>query len=362
MSEPNFLFNSYKAIFNHILDPILIYQVDDQYRFHKMLMINDSFRKSYGYELKEILHADFSMINAHPRKVPDLIENICKHGNVLFETTHKNKAGEEFPVEVHSQFVSMEGHPMIVSIIRDIADRKRVQSELFDLQETRSKTLRLMSHDLRNSFAQMAGALLLLREYSFEASVQELIDLLSEVHDNASRLLMEHLGASDDLGDAMKLEIFPFDLANFLTRLKKKYEVLSQTEKEIDLRCQFPEVSTLIEGDQYKLVRVLDNMMSNAIKFSDSGAKLTFSATINKEHVCFSVKDRGIGIPEELHASIFLADPASGRPGTSGEPSNGLGLFIAKKIVDLHRGNIWFETKEGQGTTFFVEIPKQFMP
>lgn len=360
MSEPNFLFNSYKAIFNHILDPILIYQVDNRYRFQKMLMINESFRQSYGYELKEVLRADFSIINTQPQKVPDLIQNICQQGNILFETTHKNKAGEEFPVEVHSQFVSIDENPLIVSIIRDLADRKRVQSELLELQETRSKTIRLMSHDLRNALAQMAGALLLLREYSFEQSAQELIDLLGEVHENANRLLMEHLGPAIELGDAMKLEIFPFDLANFTTRLAKKYTVLAQTEKEIKLHCQFPEISTLIEGDQHKLIRVLDNIMANAIKFSERGTQLTFSTTISEGHVCFSIKDQGIGIPEALHASIFLADPSSGRPGTSGEPSNGLGMFIAKKIVDLHRGSIWFETEEDKGTTFFVEIPKHF--
>ncbi len=361
MSEPNFLLDSYKTIFNHILDPILIYEVDDRYRFHKMMMINDSFSKSYGYELKEILKADFSLINAHPHQVPDLIESICKTGNILFETVHRNKAGEEFPVEVHSQCVKAKGNPVVVSTIRNIAERKRAQSELFDLQETRSKTLKMMSHDLRNSLAQMAGALLLLKEYSFEQSVQELIDILGEAHYNANRLLVEHLGTTNDPGNALKLDLLPFDLANLGRRLYKKYSVLAHTEKAIKLEARFPEISTLVEGDQFKLTRVLDNIMGNAVKFSERNSRIIFSMMIEEELVRFSIKDQGIGIPKHLHSTIFHADSQSGRPGTEGEPSNGLGLYIAWKIVRMHQGNIWFETIEGKGTTFHVEIPRKLM-
>lgn len=359
MSEPSFLLDSYKTIFNYILDPIVVYQVDDQYRFQKMMMINESFHESYGYGLKEVLKADFSLINANPHQVPDLIESICKTGNILFETVHRNKAGEEFPVEVHSQCVKGKGNPVVVSIIRNITERKRAQSELFDLQEIRSRTVKMMSHDLRNSLAQMSGALLLLKEHSFEQSVQELIDILGEAHYNANRLLVEHLGTTKEPGDSLRLDILPFDLANLVSRLYRKYSVLAQTEKAIELITEFPEISTLVEGDQFKLTRVLDNVMGNAVKFSERGSNILFIVVIEERQVRFSIRDQGIGIPDHLHDSIFYADADSGRPGTEGEPSNGLGLYIARRIVDMHQGKIWFETQEGIGTTFHVEIPRK---
>ncbi len=186
-------------------------------------MVNDSFRNSYGYELKEVLQADFSIINANPGKVPDLIVSICESGSVLFETMHRTKEGEEFPVEVHSHCVRANGNVIVVSIIRNISDRKRDQSELFQMQEARSKTLKLMSHDLRNCLAQIASALVLLNEYNFEKSIQDLINILSEANKNANHLLLDHLSSSDDPSDSFKLDILPFDLSELNGRLASKY-------------------------------------------------------------------------------------------------------------------------------------------
>ena len=109
--------------------------------------------------------------------------------------------------------------------------------------------------------------------------------------------------------------------------------------------------------DVEKFRRVIRNLITNAIKFSPEYSKIKVSAEIREGHLLVKVKDKGIGIPDQLKDKIFDPFTTAKRFGTSGEKPIGLGLSIAKQIVEAHGGEIWFKSNEGGGTSFYIEIP-----
>src|SRR5207253_7910739 len=110
--------------------------------------------------------------------------------------------------------------------------------------------------------------------------------------------------------------------------------------------------------DDTKFMQVINNLISNAIKFTPDGGEITVSLEEKEETVLITVADTGIGIPEKFHATLFDKFSAARRPGIKGEPSVGLGMSIIKMIVEWHQGHIWFDSQENKGTTFYIEIPK----
>jgi two-component system sensor histidine kinase VicK len=104
---------------------------------------------------------------------------------------------------------------------------------------------------------------------------------------------------------------------------------------------------------------VVNNLTSNAIKFSDAKDPIVISILIQDDNVIVSVADKGIGIPENLKPLIFEKHFGAGRKGLNGERSIGLGLSICKNLTKLLGGEIWFESEEGQGSTFYFRLPQK---
>ncbi|RYG15953.1 MAG: HAMP domain-containing histidine kinase [Chitinophagaceae bacterium] len=105
-----------------------------------------------------------------------------------------------------------------------------------------------------------------------------------------------------------------------------------------------------------KIWRVVSNLLTNAIKFSEINTSIDVDMNISANSVVISVKDYGIGIPEKMKENIFNINESTKRSGTNGEQSFGMGLIISKQIVESHGGKLWFESNS-KGTTFFVELP-----
>ena len=113
-----------------------------------------------------------------------------------------------------------------------------------------------------------------------------------------------------------------------------------------------------LELDDFKFMQVINNLISNAIKFTPDGGEITVALEEKEDRVLIRVADTGIGIPEKFHATLFDKFTRARRTGIKGEPSVGLGMSIIKTIVEWHQGKIWFESRENKGTTFFIEVPK----
>jgi len=102
----------------------------------------------------------------------------------------------------------------------------------------------------------------------------------------------------------------------------------------------------------------INNLISNALKFTPDGGNIDLFVKENKEDIIISITDNGIGIPAKYHTTLFDKFSKARRPGLKGEPSTGLGMSIIKTIIEWHGGQIWFDSEENKGTTFYIRLPR----
>lgn len=233
--------------------------------------------------------------------------------------------------------------------------------ELWRLTTERDLLLGTATHEIRNPLAGIAMYLEILaknwRQYE-PAKVDQLIDSTRQT----VRELLEMLGELLDLEKIKKgtvsLELAPVGIGELL---KEKYDFfLPQAEnKSISLALQPVSESLVIEADRQRLGEVLDNYISNALKYSPAGAQVTIAAERCGDDLRVKVTDTGPGIAAEELDRLFVAfsdKKVSSRP-TGGERSTGLGLAICKKIIELHGGQVGVDSQLGKGSAFWFNIP-----
>ena len=156
----------------------------------------------------------------------------------------------------------------------------------------------------------------------------------------------------------MELELREFDLPaaahNAMTLVRERAQ-----RRGVQLLHEIsPEVTTVV-GDERKLKQVMLNLLSNAVKFTAQGGSVTLRVGRDGEAVCVSVVDTGVGIAPEDHEKIFEAfRQARGASHAGKTEGTGLGLTLSRKIVDLHGGRLWLESKPQEGSTFSFTLPK----
>lgn len=128
-------------------------------------------------------------------------------------------------------------------------------------------------------------------------------------------------------------------------------------DKQIETEISIERKEIIVSVDKVKFQQIINNLLSNAIKFSNENGKIILAIIKSEDHILLTISDKGLGIPKKYYSHIFKENSPAMRPGTKGEKSSGIGTYIAKKMVDLHDGEIWFKSKVGKGTTFFVKLP-----
>lgn len=127
-------------------------------------------------------------------------------------------------------------------------------------------------------------------------------------------------------------------------------------EKGISLTLAVPPEVVYAAIHPTNFRRVLDNLFTNALKFTPTGGSVSVGLTEHEGQPRLTVQDTGIGIPNELQPHVFDKFSPARRKGLADEPSTGLGLFIAQQIVQRHRGKLWLESSEQKGTCFFIDL------
>lgn len=209
-------------------------------------------------------------------------------------------------------------------------------------------------HDLRNPIANIIGLSGMLEENLQKPENIELLEMTKEASMHALEILSELLFIERKENEQMGVELT--DLNRFFRECLDNLTGILSTKK-VELVCELPNEEFLYPIDRLQLKRTVHNIASNAIKFSYPGSKIHVSSMISGKHFTLKIRDRGIGIPLNKQAYIFDKFTPSSRPGTNGEQSTGLGLYFAKTCIERLKGKIWFESTEGEGTTFFIEFP-----
>lgn len=226
--------------------------------------------------------------------------------------------------------------------------------------ENYARIIKIVAHDLRNPIGGIHSvSSMLLEENNDIHEVRELTQLIQSSSDSCLKLIGDLLKTDFNVRES-ELNRENIDLSLFLQQAVKLLTFRAK-EKNQELILK-DEAKSTIFADRDKFLRVINNLVINAIKFSPEKGHIQITSLRSPKGITISVKDNGVGIPKEFTDKIFDPFTSFKRAGTAGEQPFGLGLYISKQIIEAHQGKIWFESEAGQGTTFYLLIPAGKIP
>ncbi|WP_199141264.1 tetratricopeptide repeat-containing sensor histidine kinase [Pedobacter sp. ASV12] len=238
---------------------------------------------------------------------------------------------------------------------RVIEQNEQLQRTLSILEQSQldnAQLMKLVAHDLRSPIGAIDMlADMLLTKNTLHATEKELVDLMKQSAEDCLNLVAQLLQPAVAV-NALKKE--PEDLYGMLNYCLAQLKLKAETKSQQLLLHGQPLV---VSVNAVQLWRVISNLIGNAIKFSYEHTVIEITLSHTDSEALISVKDYGIGIPDELKESVFDIYSKSTRVGTAGEQTFGLGLAISRQIIEAHNGKIWFDSEVGVGTVFYVALP-----
>ena len=230
------------------------------------------------------------------------------------------------------------------------------KEELEELNQTKDKLFAIVAHDLRSPMASLQGILYMIN--SNDLSLQEVRDLVISLEPT----LQKNINTLDDLlvwarkqMSGISLNPQDIDTKPVIDDVISK-QLFEIDTKKLTVTNRIPE-NTIAYVDLNAFKLIIRNLLSNSIKFTQPNGSIEFDCSEKNGFVTISIKDTGIGIPEDIRDSIFK-DKSKTRLGTNMELGNGFGLSLCKEFADRMNGKIYFESEENVGTTFFFTLPE----
>lgn len=262
--------------------------------------------------------------------------------------------GETVPVEVSFSEVSLGDRRLLVGAVHDLTERRKVD-------RLKGEFISTVSHELRTPLTSIRGSLGLLQGGALGELPGKAGELVQMANENAVRLSM----LINDLLDFEKLEYggLEMQLVNCPLQplLERAVSVNRGFAQRFDVRvvlCDLPAETLWVRVSEQRLLQVLTNLLSNAIKFSPADEQVEVSLErMAPDRVRISVRDHGPGIADEFRERIFERFAQADASSTRSHPGTGLGLYIARSMVEKMGGSIGFTTRRDAGTTFYFELP-----
>ncbi len=227
------------------------------------------------------------------------------------------------------------------------------------LNEEKNEIMGIVSHDLKNPISAILGMTeLMLPNKGFNLAISDYQQFSQMIQQTAANMLELVKGLLDDHWlefGAMELYATEID-ASVLTKFVVDDYRQRARDKNITLHCDAPE-NVLVLADERRLHQVLDNLISNAVKYSPTGKNIVVRTANVQNTALISVQDEGPGLSDDDKSKLFGKFARLSAQPTGGEHSSGLGLSIVKKMVEAMQGRVWCESEFGKGSTFIVELP-----
>ncbi|WP_183906868.1 PAS domain-containing sensor histidine kinase [Rufibacter immobilis] len=350
------------ALIEQTGQPFFIYDMDTgQFQY-----LSPKLKSSFGLEAGQLLPGDLLSF-VHPED-QEFVAN---------KFTELLTRGLDKPIEFRVQFPEKQEQwvclspslqeeisrqRLLIGHAADITAERQNNDVLKKYSNKKNSILNILAHDLAGPLGMIKSLANLLTEKMRETAEEENLHILNLIERNSSH------GANiiRQFTDQEFLESSQVELVtrrvNLVQKLREGLEVYLGPEGElISKRVAFnPQREVIfVEIDDNKFLQAINNLISNALKFTPDGSDITVSVAEEAGHVLVTVADTGIGIPQKYHATLFEKFTDARRPGLQGEQSVGLGMSIIKNIVEWHCGEIWFESEEDKGTTFFIRLPQE---
>jgi signal transduction histidine kinase len=229
-------------------------------------------------------------------------------------------------------------------------------AQLVELDVLKDELLSSVSHELRTPLTSISGYVELLLEEAQDAKERNHLEIVQRNTARLLALVSDLLFAARLQSGHFELQLAPVDLRALVddaTEAARPHADAAQVRLRVQLGDDVPPV----DGERDRLAQLLDNLVSNAIKFTPAGGEVQVALGTQNGEVRLQVSDTGIGLGEEEVAQLFNRFYRASSAMNAQVPGTGLGLYIAKAIVDAHGGRISVESVPGKGTTFLVELP-----
>lgn len=245
-----------------------------------------------------------------------------------------------------------DGRPLnVIANVRDITNFRKAE-------EMKEIFISVVSHELKTPVALIKGYAGTLRREDGNWNKNDYQKALAVIEEEADRLtdLIENLLAASKLrAEGMRLSLSDIWLQQIAQRVVERFQTQTYNHK---LVLDFPKNFPIIQGDETRLRQVLDNLVSNAIKYSPNGGEIRVKGTFDADTVTIAVKDQGVGIPADQADKVFDRFYRVDEALTRTTQGTGLGLYLARAVVEAHGGRIRVESQPGQGSTFIFTLPR----
>ena len=337
------------------LNSILSYMTDGVLatnRRGQITMINDMAKKQLGIVKEESLNKSIlELLKIEDEyELRDLITQIPE---LMIDSQNAN--GEYVSLRVRFALIRRESGFIsgLVAVLHDTTEQEKEERE-------RRLFVSNVSHELRTPLTSVKSYLEALDEGALYDPVAP--DFIKVSLDETNRMMrmvtdLLHLSRIDNATTQLDVELINFTA--FITFILNRFDKMrsQDEEKKYELVRDYPINSVWIEIDTDKMTQVIDNILNNAIKYSPDGGKITVSMKTTDDQMILSIKDQGLGIPQQDLPKIFDRFYRVDRARSRAQGGTGLGLAIAKEIIKQHNGFIWAKSEYGKGSTFTIVLP-----
>jgi PAS domain S-box-containing protein len=357
--------------YSQIIDSLQDYSIftlDNEYIINSW---SSGSTKIFGYETDEIIGKPFDVIfteedinNGIPQKE---IQTALKEGRATDNRLHICKDRSEFyAYGLVFPLIGSEGGMLgYVKILRDLTERKKSEDakkkyvkELEDLNTHKENVLAIVSHDLRSPLSGIIGTAEYLKKNldRLESSkAKEMLDLLQKT-------AVDELNMLDNLVEWARIkyasEVFSPTKIVLYDYVEKVFESLHEMASLNAIKLHNEIIpGTTVFADGKMLISVFQNILSNAIKHSLPEGEISVLAKIESEMIIIQIKDCGIGMSKDVQETLFTPQMSTLSKARKDNKGAGIGLLLVKGFLERNDGEIWVESEEGKGTSFYFTLP-----
>lgn len=312
--------------------------------------INDLLADKSGELVRRIINCE----DLVKKYIDEGIDTISGEANLEYEDKSKiikyTLSFLQFPVDSIKTMLNKNDSYSYLIVLKDITEQKNLEKEKDDFVAT-------VSHDIKTPLTTMKGYLSALLRYPDKITSEQRDSYLRVINseiDRINRMLNNLMDLRRLEGNILKINPVKFDIIKVINKVVDIFNI-SYVNYEFQVNSKVSNI--LVYADKDKIEQVLHNLLSNAVKYSPSGSKISIVIEVETNEVIVSISDQGIGIPPEEIEKVFDKYYRTQQTQKKKIGGKGLGLYITKKIVELHGGRIWVKSELNKGTTFYFSIP-----
>lgn len=244
----------------------------------------------------------------------------------------------------------------LVCVLHDVTEQQKIDQD-------RKQFVSNVSHELRTPLTSMKSYIEALVEGAWKDPdvAPNFLKVTQEETDRMMRMINDLLNLSRMDSGTAKLELEYVNLNELFNHILDRFDMILKNNDEHDksysIKRDFTRRDIWVEIDTDKIQQVLDNIMNNAIKYSPDGSVITCRLLETHNHVIMSITDQGLGIPKDAISHVFDRFYRVDKARSRAQGGTGLGLAISKEVIQMHGGRIWVESREGEGSTFYISLP-----